>query len=194
MQPRIFVDTNVWYPPSTRALVCGSLYAGVASFGASQGVLDELYEHLSDTTKTNLEPRHASARVNELEHVLLEIPGGFVSELDEGSSFEPLGLTDPEDEHVVAAALDEDADLLLTLDEGLLADAERLAAVGLDILPPDDFFAPIFAVPGEVGWMALRRALTMPPKGVQSAADLGRALYSAGLPVTGGRLTQASWQ
>ncbi len=193
MRPRVFVDANVWYPPSVRSVALGVGLAGLAEIVTSEGVLDELHRHLAVTAKTNLSPAHAQARVEELRRTLLGARADSVCAIDAGSSLSPVGLPDPDDEHVVAGALAADADLLITQNVGDFPPS-ILEKAGLDVLSADEYFHDLLNEMHPMVIDVVRLALTFPPRGVQDPQALGTALYDAGLQATGGVLCRACWQ
>lgn len=188
MSYRVFVDANVWYPPSPRALFLGLALAGGIRVITSEQVLDEVCRNLA----IKQDPDLAAFRVEEIAKVLADASAGEVIDLASTTPTSPLGLPDPDDEHVVAAALASGADGILTFN--LKDFPERLLeSVGLELCRPDDF-----AVDGlsqrHPDWVeAVRHALTFPPENVTTAADLGMRLAGCQMPDSAGALLGADW-
>lgn len=185
---RVFVDANVWYPPSVRALMLGAALAGVCEVVTSQQVLEEVHRHLTE----QLDEEMATLRVQEIADTVRAARHDGVVDLDEAPAFDSMGLPDPDDEHVVAAALAAEADGLLTFN---LKDfpADLLARAGLELCPPDEFAAEGLRVKHPRWVEAVAHALTFPPRYVASAADLGLRLDGCLMPHSAGALLTAGW-
>jgi predicted nucleic acid-binding protein len=185
---RVFVDANVWYPPSPRALFLGAAMAGAFEVATSQQVLNEMHRNIAAKKDEDT----ATLRTAQLEAQLLAVRQSAVIDVVDFAPTEALGLPDPDDEHVVAGALAAGADGILTFNVKDFPES-KLEAVGLELCRPDQF-----AFEGLRGrhpaWVeAVRHALTFPPAAVQSAADLGSRLYDCGMPDSAGVLFSADW-
>jgi predicted nucleic acid-binding protein len=134
---RALLDANVLYPTVLREILADVAAAGLYQPLWSPRILDE-WRHVA--------ARHGPdvAAVAGAEIALLEdrFPDAAVS--DQGSRTAGLDLPDPADAHVIEAALNGVADLIVTAN---LRDFPRpaLAAVGLRAEHPDAFLTALWA-------------------------------------------------
>lgn len=168
--PKVLLDACVLYPPVLREIVVGCAAAGLLRPIWSPRILAE-WAHAAGRGGAEQAARTAAA----IAALRAAFPAAEV--LPEAATEAALELPDPADRHVLAAALDGGADLLLTLN---LRDFPRraLAPHGLRAEPPDTLLLGLWlAHPAPVA-AAVRAAL-----GPDRALRAG--LKRAGLPRLG---------
>ncbi len=125
------LDANVLYPARLRDLLVRLAIAGLYQARWSEQILDECFENLiADRPDLSAEHLH---RTRDL--LTIALPDAVVTEHEDLVA--TLDLPDPDDRHVLAAALAAGAEFLVTAN---LADfpAESMPA-GAAALSPDDF-------------------------------------------------------
>jgi predicted nucleic acid-binding protein len=172
MSKRVFVDANVWVSRTLRDWVC-LLRAEVPSvfqlhttedvLAETVARLRELHPHRDGGATTRLR----AAIIASIDELVDDFPGDV-----------PRSGADPKDQHVHAAAVAAQADVLLTEDRGF----HDLDDLPYDVLACDDFFVLVDdAVPWHVRATARRmdRYWATRPG---AHAGLGAALTRAGCP------------
>lgn len=181
MVPVAVYDACVLFPAAVRDLMLRLGAAGLVQPRWSERILDECFrnilKHRSELSETAL------ARTRE--RMCVAFPDAMVS--DYAGHAEGLALPDPEDIHVVAAAIACGAKCIVTFN---LRDfpASVLAPVGIEALHPDAFvLARIEEAPGLVCAVVegQARALRNPPATVR---DVVERLRGQGFPRTCARL------
>lgn len=130
-RPVALLDANVLYPARLRDLLIRLAIAGLYQVRWSEQILDECFDNLledrPDLTHDQL------ARTRRL--MTIALPDAVVTGYEDG--LEEVDLPDPDDRHVVAAAVTAGASLLVTtnLDD---FPATRLPE-GLRVVSPDEF-------------------------------------------------------
>ena len=162
-----FYDANVLYPSELRNLLMHLALTGLFRAKWSAAVHEEwissLLHQRPDLTREKLE----RTRILMDQHATDALVSGY-EDLIPG-----LQLPDPDDRHVVAAAIRGRADVIVTLN---LKDfpAEVLAPLGLEAQHPDEFILNLFHLePGAVvaAAQAHRQSLKNPPKTVEEYLD-----------------------
>ncbi|MFV0302461.1 MAG: RSP_2648 family PIN domain-containing protein [Paracoccus sp. (in: a-proteobacteria)] len=176
---RALLDANVLYPTVLREILADLAAAGLYQPLWSPRILDE-WRHVA--------ARQGVAEVAGAEIALLSdrFPAASVS--DQGSRSAGLDLPDPADAHVIEAALNGGADLIVTAN---LRDFPRsaLAAVGLRAEHPDAFLTGLWAHDPDPVAMAVRDAHAKAGRlGGQMA--LGQMMKRARLPRLGRALAR----
>lgn len=102
-----------------------------------------------------------------------------------------LELPDPDDVHVLAAALAGHADCIVTAN---LKDfpAEVVAQLGIEVIHPDQFIVAQWDLDQLVAVAAFKRMRTRWKKPQASAEDFAAAMERGGLPATAQRLREAA--
>lgn len=102
-----------------------------------------------------------------------------------------LELPDPDDVHVLAAALAGHADCIVTAN---LKDfpAEIVAQLGIEVIHPDQFIVAQWDLDQLVAVAAFKRMRTRWKKPQASAEDFAAAMERGGLPATAQRLREAA--
>lgn len=178
----VVFDANVLIPAPVRDLLLRVAEAGLVRAHMSDDILDEVGRVLVETFRM---PESKAQRLRG--HLERAIDDG-VLERSRYRDLGPVGLPDPDDEHVMAAARAAGAQAIATLN---LKDfpAEKLAAFGVEAIHPDEFLLDL------IDLHALRiarlveeqaAALKNPPKTYDEVLDaLARTV-----PESAGRLRQ----
>lgn len=129
--PVALLDANVVYPARLRDLLIRLAIAGLYQARWSEQILDECFENLVEDRPDLSEEQLARTR----RLMLTALPDAMVSGYE--ALVEEQDLPDPDDRHVLAAALTANAALLVTanLDD---FPAEQMPA-GLSVVSPDGF-------------------------------------------------------
>jgi len=180
---RLFCDANVLYPSLLRDLLIRLAVAGLADLRWSDGVQAEWMRNLLEH-QPGLSPE-AIARTRQL--MERAVPEAQVSGY--GHLIPALTLPDPDDRHVLAAAIAGGATHLLTFN---LRDfpAAALRPHGLTVLHPDAWLLELLNQwPQEVleAVERLSAALRAPPL---TPVEVAQGLLGAGLPVSGSQLAR----
>lgn len=178
-------DANVLYPASLRDLFVRLALAGLVSFRCTDRIHEEwmrnVIHNYPDITRAKAQ------RVRDLMNSA--IPDGIVTGYED--LIDSLTLPDPDDRHVLAAAIHADAEVIVTFN---LKDfpATALASYNIEAQHPDEFLVSLFdAAPGPVcsAVKRLREGLRNPSK---TAEELLATLENQGLVQTVSRLRQFS--
>ena len=137
-------DANVLYPAHLRDLLIRLARTGLFQGKWTERILDECFEHLRDN-RPDLDPQRL-ARTRQL--MCDAVPDCLIE------GYEPLidglDLPDPDDRHVLAAAVRANAQVIVTwnLDD---FPAEQLDALGIEAQSPDAFVSHVIDLaPGRV--------------------------------------------
>lgn len=127
---KVFLDANILYSSTSRSLFIWLHINRAVEIYWSQPAWDEVFRNYG---KNNPES-DAKFRSPMKKNAIDEFPECMVSV----AAFDSVGLSDKDDEHILAAAIQVDADFLLTNDVVLLS--EKLpAAITVKLMRPDDF-------------------------------------------------------
>ena len=140
---RVLIDACVLYPTLLRELVLGLAALGGFTPLWSERILEEWRR-----AAARMGPRDAEITGLEIEAMTARFPEAIVATLP--ATLERVHLPDPDDIHVLAAAIDGQADELLTLN---IRDfpTNALAAYGIIRRHPDEFVhEALFAEPDKV--------------------------------------------
>lgn len=172
-----FLDANVLYPATLRSVLMELALAGAFHPLWSERVHDEWTRSLQ-RDRPDLSPdRIARTRALMLAHVDDAMVTGYETLID------TVTLPDPDDRHVLAAAIHSGAAMIVTAN---IKDFPATALVAHDImaLPPDDFICGLLAEDPQMVIVALsadRASLKNPPMTTDSYLA---ALEGAGLVET----------
>jgi len=176
-------DANILYPAPLR-----DLFIRVAQNGLVRGKWTEQIhdEWMRNVLKDN--PRLSSERLARTRRLMNEAVRDCLV-VGYEDLIASLSLPDPEDRHVLAAAIRANAEVIVTFN---LADfpGEALSRFAVEAWHPDDFLVGLFDLaPGALCATVKqqRQALRNPPKTPQ---ELLTTLEGAGLPLTVARLRQ----
>ncbi|MEA9393623.1 PIN domain-containing protein [Acerihabitans sp. TG2] len=173
----VVLDACVLYPARLRDLLMHLGLAGLYQPKWSAVIHDEWRRNLllqrNDITPESL------ARTTDLMN--LALPDANVTGFE--TLIEGISLPDPDDRHVLAAAIRSNADVIVTLN---LKDfpSEVLAEYGIEALHPDDFISDLFDLNHSVALNAVRlqrNALKNPPMTTEEFLEM---LLKQGLPMT----------
>jgi predicted nucleic acid-binding protein len=176
-------DANILYPAPLRDLFIRLAQAGLVRARWTEAIHDEWVRNvLADNTALSPE-RLARTRTLMNDAVRDCLVTGYEDRI------ESLSLPDPDDRHVLAAAIRANAEVIVTFN---LKDfpASVLVSHNIEALHPDEFLATLFdAAPGPVcaAVKRQREGLRNPPK---TAEELLATLESQGLVQTVIRLRQ----
>lgn len=170
----VVYDACVLYPAPLRDLLMRVAHAGLVRARWTETILDECFHSILGA-RPDLDPT-LLARTRRLMNAAVAdcLIEGHESLIDD------LDLPDPEDRHVLAAAIHASAQVIVTTN---LRDfpPERLAPLGVEAQHPDDFvFGLVTGAPHAVARVVIEQAaaLRAPPR---SAMELLDTLYEQGL-------------
>lgn len=179
-RPVAVYDANVLYPAQLRDFLMRLAIGGVVRAHWTEQIHDEwslnVHADYSDITWEELK------RIRRLMDEAL--PGATVEDYEELAG--DLSLPDPDDRHVLAAAIRIEADYIVTFNKRDFP-PDRLGPHEIQAIKPDQFVALQYGrVPQKVIEVASkhRASLTQPPKGVEEYLDIlreGGLNYSARL-------------
>ncbi len=132
---KVFLDANVLYSNTTRSHFIWLHINRAVDVFWSMEVWEEAFNAYARTHDPNVAAKFRSSMTRNA------ITGYPACMINTPTSFVPIGLKDPNDEHVVAAATACDADYLVTSDADLLA--EDLSKFDLIQIKPDDFMITV---------------------------------------------------
>ena len=176
-------DANILYPAPMRDLFIRLAQAGLVRARWTQTIHDEW---LRNVLKDN--PQLSPDRLARTRHLMNEaVRDCLVAGYDD--LIDSLALPDPDDRHVLAAAIRAGAEVIVTCN---LTDfpGEILARYDIKAMHPDDFLVGLFDHASGIVCAAIKRqreSLRNPPKTVE---ELFVTLQSQGLPQTVARLRQ----
>ncbi|GGT37041.1 PIN domain-containing protein [Nonomuraea spiralis] len=170
----VVYDANVLYGNTLRDLLIRLAMTGRVQAKWTNGILDEMQRNLAANR-----PDIPAEKLNKLRSLMnLAVRDCLV----EGHEplIEGLKLPDPDDRHVLAAAIKVGAQVIVASN---LKDfpAEHLAAWDVEVKSPDDFVLDLIALDGRVVWACVQQiadSRISPPETVDDVLD---ALEAAGL-------------
>jgi len=172
-RPAAVVDANVLYPARLRDLFLRLAIAGHYRALWTERILDECFNNLL-ADRPDIPPDHLH-RTRRL--MTVAVPDAVVEDYDH--LIDDLDLPDPDDRHVLAAAVAASASLIVT---GNLTDFPPAAIpAGITILSPDDFVVSLIHVDIEAVLTVVDQqagALSNPP---MTSAELLAGLAIVGL-------------
>lgn len=177
------LDANTLYPTLVRDLLLSLATAGLYHARWTAAINDEWTQNLAKDR-----PDIASALPGVVALMNNAIPDCIVE------NYEPLigciALPDPNDQHVVAAAVAGHADAIVTFN---IKDfpIHVLAPHGIEVQHPDDFVMNQLQLQELVAINAIKTMRARWKNPERSAADLIAALEKRGLPLTAAHLKQA---
>ncbi|QRP50798.1 PIN domain-containing protein [Amycolatopsis sp. FDAARGOS 1241] len=179
---RVFVDANVLYSRTLRDWLCLLRKYGPE---VMDGEIFIVYwtEHVLSEATYHLLKKHPAwdgAKLTQIrDRIVATFEGGRVEDFTVDGSFPG---TDRNDQHVHAAAVACDADILLSDDGGFSVDEEAADDLPYEVFLPDDFFLLIEEnMPEVVRRVTLEQTLYW--RGRKTGrADLARPLIDAGCP------------
>jgi hypothetical protein len=180
---RAVYDANVLYDASIRDLCLWLAVEGAVEARWTEAIHQEWTQHLAANR-----PDIAPARIQKLRQTIDQaIPDCLVTGYD--TVVDQLVLPDPDDRHVVAAAIACSADLIVTFN-GNDFPSSALAPYQIEALSPDDFVNRLITlIPETVCRAAMhhRANLQRPSMTVQTYLE---TLCQRGLPLTAKRLSE----
>ena len=169
------IDANILFQRYPRNLVVWLAVERAYRMIASEHIFDEVREHLIERNEAvQGEPRvEAVERTLELIQIELdEGPGELVPREPVDARVPSLQANDPDDRHVLAAAVEAGADLIVTHDEGGF-DADECQRQGVEVVGLDEF---LMRVVGSSGRDAIRAAVEncakYPPSSVPALLEI----------------------
>lgn len=170
----VIYDANALFGNTQRDLLIRLAQSGLVQAKWTHTILDEVQRNLA----ANL-PDIAPAKLERLRALMIDaVPDCIVEEYE--PIIEGLKLPDPDDRHVLAAAIKANAQMIVTSN---LRDfpAETLATWGVEAKSPDDFILDQIDFDDRVVWACVQQiadSRTQPPQTVYDVLD---ALERAGL-------------
>ena len=176
-------DANILYPAPLRDLFIRLAQAGLVRARWTETIHDEWVRSVLKDNPNLTAERLARTRMLMNEAVRDCLVSGYEDLIDS------LTLPDPDDRHVLAAAIRSSAEVIVTYN---LKDfpAETLARFDIEAQHPDDFLLSLFDLaPGQVcaAIKRQRESLRNPPK---TAEEILATLESQGLPQAVARLRE----
>lgn len=173
----VVLDACVLYPARLRDLLMHLGLAGMYQPKWSAAIHDEWRRNLL-LQRSDIKP---DALVRTTNLMNLALPDANVTGFE--TLIEGVTLPDPDDRHVLAAAIRANAEVIVTLN---LKDFPNdvLGVFGIEALHPDDFIADLFDLNHAVALNAVRlqrSALKNPPMTTEEFLDM---LLKQGLPMT----------
>lgn len=128
----VLYDANVLYPNTLRDVLIRVAMAGLVRARWTDAILDEVFEHLKEN-RPDLDPAR-------LDRTRMLMNSAVRDVLVEGyeSRIARLTLPDPDDRHVLAAAIQAKASIIVTSNTGDFP-TSALERFGIAAQPPDDF-------------------------------------------------------
>lgn len=186
---RILVDTCVLYPPSVRDLVLRLAAEDVFQIRVSTGVLDELEVVLK--REAGLAPDVATAKVGAIRRAADALGALTPAICADRTVGDTLALPDPDDGHLVDAALESDCDAILTFNLRHLPEAE-LERVGLEAWHPDLVLEEL-AKRRHAGLLRVVADLVSAIDCYEQVSDVAIKIHTAGLPTTGEAMLRSAF-
>lgn len=177
-------DANVLYPASLRDLLIRLARTGIVGARWTARIQDEWIRNLL-ANRPDLTPAQLQ-RTRELMEAA--VPGAVVESYERRIG--GLSLPDPDDRHVLAAAIEAAADVIVTFNTRDFPPAE-VGRHGIQVLDPDAFVLALLGRYPEVVYSAARAqrsSLTRPPR---SVAEYLGDLASGGLHGTAAALRES---
>lgn len=176
-------DANVLYPAPLRDLLIRIAQAGLVRARWTEAIHDEWMRSVLKNNPAITPDRLARTKTLMNEAVRDCLLSGYEDLI------ESLNLPDPDDRHVLAAAICAEAEIIITFN---LKDfpAKTLQSYNVEAIHPDDFLVSLCdaaPVPFCAAVKRQREALRNPPK---TAAELLATLAAQDLPLTVARLQQ----
>lgn len=173
----VVLDACVLYPARLRDLLMHLGLAGMYQPKWSAAIHDEWRRNLL-LQRSDIKP---DALVRTTNLMNLALPDANVTGFE--TLIDGVTLPDPDDRHVLAAAIRANAEVIVTLN---LKDfpSDVLGVFGIEALHPDDFIADLFDLNHAVALNAVRlqrSALKNPPMTTEEFLDM---LLKQGLPMT----------
>lgn len=132
---RVVLDANVLFSNNLRTLFLWLSWNNLLEIVWSQDLWEEVLRNYSGDPETSAKFRKFVSEV-----IFAKFPAPM-RKLKEGT--QPVGLPDPDDEHVVALALQEGAERIVTFNSKDFPE-EVLGRVGLRSVHPDPFLCELF--------------------------------------------------
>lgn len=170
----VIYDACVLYPAPVRDLLLRIALAGVVRARWSDEILDECFRNIAaDRPDISLD---ALTRTREL--MCTAVPDGLVTNYD--GLADSLVLPDPNDRHVVAAAIRSNAQVIVTFNLKDFPD-NVLEPFGIEAKHPDDFVLDAIGIaPGTIARVVSQQAAALKSPPV-SLADMLDRLRASGL-------------
>lgn len=174
-------DANILYPAPVRDLFIRMAQAGLVRAKWTEAIHEEWMRNVLEDNP-HLSAEHVARTRSLMDGAVRDCLVTGYEEL-----ITSLSLPDPDDRHVLAAAIHAGADVIVTCN---LADfpAEALARFGIEAQHPDDFLVYLLDEAPDVVCAAVKRqreSLRNPPK---TAEELLATLENHGLTQAGARL------
>lgn len=145
----VVLDANVLYPFLVRDVLLSMAHAGLFRARWSLAITDEWASNLK---------RNRPDKADQIDRTVCVMNNAFPESIVNGFEhiIESLSLPDPDDRHVLAAAIQADAQHIITNN---LEDfpVEELGRYGIEAKPPDDFILSTFELYPSDTAAALRR-------------------------------------
>lgn len=152
----VLYDANVLYPSTLRDILVRVAAAGLVQAKWTEEILDETFRNLKDN-RPDLDPAHLDRTRELMDKAIRDVlVAGYEPLID------ALELPDPDDRHVLAAAIKAKAQVIVTANLKDFPD-EVLAQWDVEARHPDDFILDQFHIDG----LALHRI-------IQNVADTWR--------------------
>ncbi len=176
----VILDANVLYPFRTRDALLRFAEAGLFRARWSRDILDEWRRSLLANR-----PELQASIESQMAAMEKAFPEGCVEGYQD--LIEALSLPDPDDRHVLAAAIVADAEHIVTENMKDFP-AEALSKYGVEAVTSDDFLASTFELYPAEATVAMRNMRRSYDKPAMSAPEFIFDLQTKGLPKTASML------
>ena len=172
-------DACVIYPNMLRDLLMEPGKAGLYQPKWTATIHDEWQRNLVENVPALTREKLKRVRVEELMNKAL--PDALVTGFE--NLVEGLLLPDPDDRHVVAAAIRSNSEMIVTFN---LKDfpGERLAEFDIEAIHPDEFIADLLDLNQALVLQAVQRQRSRPRNPPKSVDEYSDTLLKLGLPMT----------
>lgn len=176
MIPKVFLDANILYSNTCRSLFIWLHQGGVVEIKWSQTAWDEVFRNYS--------LKNTSADAIKFQKSMEKNAISFFKDVKvSGYKLNVVGLTDPDDEHIVSAAVASDSDVVITDDKVLIQDLDTkgINPIGMT---PDDFLMDISVqLVSDLVLYSVRNHINSLTKTNPTKSDYVQSLNKAGMPI-----------
>lgn len=181
MSKTVIYDACVLYPASIRSFLMWIGHHELVHARWSDRILDECFGNILEN-RPDLAPRKLS-RTREL--MVKAVPDCLVEGFE--SRIEQLNLPDEDDRHVLAAAIEADADAIVTFNLTDFPD-KQLQPHGLRAVHPDEFVSKLLDADAEAVLQCLQEEASIRNNPPRSKMDVCESLEQRGLPEAADRM------
>jgi predicted nucleic acid-binding protein len=172
----VFIDANVFFGARLRSLVLYLAHPKMFRARWSDRVHEEWMRNVS--TKRNIPMSRLEPTRNMMDRAVLDCLVTGYEDLEN-----TLSLPDPDDRHILAAAVKTRADIILTFNAGDFP-KNVVRALGIEICHPDAFLQNLFEISQDLFIQSVREDFRHYTSPALAFADYVEDLRKAGVPQT----------